>query len=233
MTYEENKHIPISSWAESEQPREKMMRLGSANLSDSELVAILIGTGTVKESAVDLAKGILRSASNNLHELGRKSIRDLMKHRGIGAAKAVTISAALEIGRRRSVTEPTLKPRIVCSQDVYNIMAPLIADLNYEEFWLLHLNRSGKLLHKERLSAGGVAGTVVDAKMIFKSAVQYLSSAIIVVHNHPSGSLKPSQNDINITRKLIEAGKVLDIVVNDHIIISESGYTSYSDDGWG
>lgn len=230
MEYEKQ-HIPIKDWAEDDQPREKLIKKGKAALSNAELLAILIRTGSRKESALDLAKRMLAQVDNNLHELGKFSTDDLMSFHGIKTAKAVTIAAALELGRRRQLSDIKQRPQIKSSQDAYNVIAPILVDLPHEEFWIIMLNRANKVLHRERISLGGTAGTVVDAKIIFQKALQQQASSIILVHNHPSGNLRPSQADIDITKKLKTAGETLDISVLDHLIISEKGYFSFADEG--
>ncbi len=223
--------LPIKSWAEEDRPREKMMLRGKQNLSDAELLAILIGSGTREESAVALARRILHAAGNNLHELGKCSISELVsRFKGVGQAKAIAIVAALELGRRRQLTDIRERPRVRSSRDSYDALAPLIADLPHEEFWVLLLNRANQIIGREQISAGGTAGTVVDAKMIFLRALEYRASALVLCHNHPSGALRPSQADIELTRKLRHAGQTLDITVLDHLIVSEQGYFSFADE---
>lgn len=223
--------LNIKSWAEDDRPREKLFLKGRQALSDAELIAILIGSGNREESAVELSKRILNSASNNLSELGKLSVSDLMNFKGIGDAKAISIIAALELGRRRKETETVKRDKITCSKDVFDIMQPFMLDLPHEEFWLLNLSRSNAVIKKELISRGGVSGTVVDTKMIFKSAVENLASSIIICHNHPSGNLKPSDADIRITKNIKEAGRVMDIQLFDHVIITESSYYSFNDEG--
>lgn len=229
MSYK--KSLSIKEWAEEDRPREKMLLKGRNALSEAELVAILLGMGAAGLSAVDLAKQILSEYSNDLNDLGKASIKDLMKFKGIGEAKAITIAAALELGRRRQVTAIKEKPRITSSQDAYNCIYASMEDLNHEVFKILLLNRNNKVTKIETISIGGVAGTVVDPKVIFKKALDEQSSSIILSHNHPSGNLKPSQADIDITKKLVKAGKTLEINVLDHLIISEKGYYSFLDEG--
>lgn len=221
----------IKSWAEDDQPRAKLARKGSAALSDSELLAILIGTGSAQLSAVDLGKEILASVSGDLAELSKLSLPRLMKFKGIGEAKAITIAAALELGRRRQLTDIKDKPQISDSKSAYYLVAPLLVDKTHEEFWILYLNRSNRVIDRHCLSSGGVSGTLVDPRLVFNRAVQLLASAMVLCHNHPSGQLKPSKEDIQITRKLIEGGKVLDVKVLDHLIIGQDRYFSMSDEG--
>jgi len=214
-----------------DRPREKLLSKGRESLTDAELIAILIGSGNRDLTAVGLSQKILKSATHSLHELGRKELSELMEFKGIGEAKAITIAAALEIGRRRQLSDPIAKPSIKSSIDAYHAIAPLIKDINYEEFWILLLNHGGRLIKRMKVSSGGVSKTVVDPKIIFKKALECLASKIILVHNHPSGVLKPSYQDKSITRKLLSGGKLLDITIEDHIIITENGYFSFSDEG--
>lgn len=223
--------LTIKAWAEEDRPREKFALKGKSSLSDAELIAILIGSGNTKESAVELSKRILSSVNNNLNELGRIDLGDLMKFKGIGEAKAITIAAALELGRRRKLTEVIKNPKITSSEDVYEIMSPVLSDLKHEEFWVLILNQGNKVIHKSKVSSGGVASTVADSKLIFKPALEKLGSSIILCHNHPSGNLKPSAADIQLTKKNVEAGKLLDIRVLDHVIVANNKYYSFADEG--
>lgn len=224
-------NLNILSWAEEDRPREKLLLKGKAALSDAELIAILIGSGTRSLSAVDVAKQILGQAANNLNELARFSVKDLKKIKGIGEAKAITIVSALELGRRRKGEEFIEKVKITCSNDIYQLIKPELMDLPKEEFWVILLNRANRLIKKEQISSGGISGTVADPKIIFKAALDQYASSLILVHNHPSGNLKPSQADINLTNKMKEAGKVLEIPVLDHLIFSDSGYLSFADEG--
>jgi DNA repair protein RadC len=221
----------ITEWAEEDRPREKMLLKGAAALSDAELLAILIGSGTVGRSAVDLAKDILASADNNLHELGRRSVRDFEKFRGIGEAKAITIAASLEIGRRRDLSDLRERPTVTASADAVRAIRPLLTDLHHEEFWVLLLNRANQIISRERLSSGGSSATVVDVKMFFKVALDARASGVIAVHNHPSGNLQPSQSDLDLTKKLVSAGQMLELPVLDHLIVSDRGYYSFADSG--
>jgi len=221
----------IKDWHESDKPREKLLSQGRKSLSNAELMAILISSGNSKETAVDLAKRILHDVENNLFELGKHSVEELMKYRGIGEAKAVTIVAALELGRRRAAVEPKQRIKITSSAMAYDILNPLLSDVPHEEFWMLLLDRANQVIRKKQISSGGVSGTVVDPKIIFRHALEASASAIILCHNHPSGNLKASQADLNITKKLTEAGKLLDISVLDHLIIGEKGYMSFADEG--
>ena len=224
-------NFSIKNWAEEDKPREKLMLKGKDALSDAELVAILIGSGNRKESAVDLCKRILASVDNNLNTLGKLSLKQLMEFKGIGEAKAITIAAALELGRRRRLEEAPELKKITSSKAVFEIMQPLIGELPHEEFWVLYLNNSNKVVHKAQISKGGITGTVVDVRLIFKIAFESNATSIIVTHNHPSGKLMASDADRTITKKLKSAGEQLDIAVLDHIIITENGYYSFQDEG--
>lgn len=221
----------IKSWAEEDRPREKLILKGKAALSEAELIAILIGSGTTDLSAVDVSKIIMQSVHNNLNELARLSVKDLSKFKGIGEAKAISIVAALELGRRRKEQERPQRTRITCSRDAYTEMIPHLLDKQHEEFWILLLNRANEVLRPVQVSSGGVSGTVADPKLIFKHALEQLASAIILFHNHPSGNLMPSQADKDLTRKLKDAGRLLDIPVLDHLIFTDSTYFSFADEG--
>lgn len=227
----QNNYLKITEWAEDDRPREKLRDKGKDTLSDAELIAILIGSGTVSLSAVDLAKQILQKVNNNLNELAKLSVKDLQKFKGIGEAKAITIVSALELGRRRKESEPNKKAKITCSNDVYELMKPHLLDLYYEEFWVLFLNKGNVVISKEKISAGGVSGTVADPKIIFKKAFELLASGIILVHNHPSGNLQPSPADISLTKKVREGGSFLEINVLDHLIFTDQSYYSFVDEG--
>src|SRR5690606_27496711 len=207
-TFNSNQGLNILSWAEEDRPREKLLLKGKAALSDAELIGILIGSGTRSISAVDLSKLILKEVGNNLNELAKCSVKDLQKFKGIGEAKAITIVSALELGRRRKDSQYLEKPKITCSQDAYEVIKPELLDLPYEAFWILLLNRANQVIKKSQISSGGISGTVADPKIIFKTALDSMCSGIILVHNHPSGNLKPSSADINLTKKVKEAGKI-------------------------
>lgn len=221
----------IKEWAVEDRPREKMLVNGVRALSEAELIAILIGSGNSDESAVELSRRILASVTNNLNELGRKTISDLQKFKGIGEAKAITIMAALELGRRRKESEPTERPKINSSADAANIFKPLLSDLPHEEFWVLLLNRNNLVIDKMIISRGGITGTVIDVRIIMKMALEYLACSIILCHNHPSGNLIPSEADKEITRKIKDAGKLFDISVLDHVIVGNNYYFSFADEG--
>lgn len=228
---EENTGFTLKQLAEEDRPREKLQLKGRQSLTNAELLAILIGSGNAKETAVELSQRILLHYRNNLDVLGRLTIDDLLKFNGIGPAKAITIIAALELGRRRNLAEAEQKVQIKSSRDIYEVMYPLIADLPNEEFWVLHLNKANRIIDKERISIGGIGGTVVDVKIILKSALQKLASAMILVHNHPSGNLTPSDADLSITKKLHDAATYLEIMVLDHVIIGDKNYYSFADNG--
>ena len=230
MAYTKNK-LTIKYWAEEDRPREKMLRMGHKNLSDAELLAILLGSGSTSETALGLAKRILAGYNHNLVELGTAPISELVRFNGIGPAKAVTIAAALELGRRRNHSTIQNRPVISSSQDAYNIIAPMLLDIAHEEFWMITLNRGNRVMGRERISIGGVSATVVDAKVIFKRAIETSATSIILAHNHPSGNNYPSQTDIAITKQIKEAGKHLDIQVADHLIIADKTYYSFADAG--
>ena len=214
-----------------DRPREKLLRRGRQELSDAELLAILIGSGNRRETAVDLSRRILHAMDNDLNRLGQISVAGLKKFPGIGEAKAITILAALELGRRRQSTDIQQRPQITCSRDAYDILQVNLIDLPHEEFWILLLNRANRVVGRERISSGGVAGTVVDAKLVFGKALGQMACSVILAHNHPSGNLRPSQADLQLTTKLVRAGKSLDIAVLDHLIVTQAGYYSFADEG--
>jgi DNA repair protein RadC len=223
--------LNIKSWSPDDRPREKLLLKGTSALSDAELIAILIGSGTTTLSAVELSKLLLQTASNNLNELARLSAKDLMKIKGIGEARALAIIAALELGRRRKDVADEEKPKIITSKDAFDILKTELLDIPHEEFWILILNRANKVIRKHQVSQGGVAGTIADPKIIFKLALDALGSSIILAHNHPSGNLTASQADIDLTKKLKEAGKLLEIQVLDHLIVAGQKYFSFADEG--
>ena len=224
-------NISIKNWAVEDRPREKLLSKGIHVLSDTELIAILIGSGSKESSAVELARKILNSVNNNLHELGKLTVNDLQEIKGIGKAKAISVLAALELGKRRKLEDVIQKQKITGSNDVYEFFYPLLTDLPHEEFWVLLLNRSNCIIDKYKISQGGIAGTVIDVRLILKSAINKLASSIILCHNHPSGNLSPSEADIKITKKLNEASQLVDIKVLDHIIIGGNSYYSFLDEG--
>lgn len=221
----------IKYWAEDDQPREKLMLKGKSALSDAELIAILIGSGSRNESAVELSKRILASVDNNLNTLGKQSLQQLMSFKGIGEAKAITIAAAMELGRRRRDEEGVDLKKITSSRAVFEIMQPIIGELPHEEFWILYLNNSNKVTYKAQLSKGGITGTIVDVRLVFKMALEQNATGIILVHNHPSGTLQASEPDKQITRQLKAAGQSLSINVLDHVIVTEKDYYSFADSG--
>ena len=225
------KKLSIKEWAAEDRPREKMLVKGIRSLSEAELIAILIGSGNLDESAVEVSRRILASVNNNLNELGKKTVSDLQKFKGIGPAKAITITAAMELGRRRKESEPAEKPKVVTSADAAAIFNPLLSDLPHEEFWVLLLNRNNLVIDKLMVSQGGLSGTIIDVRIILKMALDKLACSIILCHNHPSGNLIPSEADKEITRKIKEAGKHMDIPVLDHLIIGNDTYFSFTDEG--
>lgn len=224
-------NLRILDLAEEDRPREKLLHKGKSALTDAELLAILIGSGNREKSAVDLAKDILLGASNNLNELARFSIADLIQFPGIGEAKAINIVSALELGRRRKSADFLQKPRIQSAEMAYEVMKPELLDLAHEEFWIIVLNRANYVMKKIKISEGGFSGTVADPKVIFKKALELNGSNMILVHNHPSGSTNPSEQDIKLTRKLFAAGEMLDLPVLDHLIFTDNNYYSFRDNG--
>lgn len=223
--------LSVKSWAEEDRPREKFIQKGRHTLTDAELVAILLGSGSRYESAVELARRILQGCGNDLQALGRVQIQDLTAYHGMGSAKAIALMAALELGRRRRDTAPATLPKISCSEDAAAILQPLIGDLDHEEFWVLFLNRANFLIGQQQISKGGMSGTVADPRIIFQTALYQKSTGIILCHNHPSGNLKPSEADLRLTKNLLEGGKVLEIQVLDHLIVTSGGYYSFADEG--
>lgn len=220
----------IKNWSQDDQPREKLRDKGKSVLSDSELVAILIGSGNREESAVSLSKRILASVDHNLNALGKMTLKQLMTFKGIGEAKAITIAAALELGRRRRTNGALQNNKISSSVSVFELMQPIIGELPHEEFWILYLNNSNKVIQKNQLSKGGITGTLVDVRLVLKTALEVGAVGLILTHNHPSGTLKPSEADKNLTQKLKSAAQSLDIKVLDHLIITESSYFSFADE---
>ncbi|MBL7847532.1 MAG: DNA repair protein RadC [Cyclobacteriaceae bacterium] len=231
MQIEDGKPLAIKNWSPEDRPREKLLLKGTAALSDAELIAILIGTGSRKLSALDLAKRILEAVDHQLPALARMTAKDLTRINGIGPAKAIAIVASLELGRRRKETDVHEKPKVGSSREAYDLICGDLMDLPHEEFWVLLLNRANRLIRKQRISEGGVSGTVADPKVIFKGALDHLASGIIVAHNHPSGNRTASQSDIDLTRKLKEAGKFLEIQLLDHLIVCGPKYFSFADEG--
>ncbi len=227
---EKTSSFSIKNWSQDDQPREKLLNKGKAALSDAELVAILIGSGNREESAVDLSKRILKGVENNLSELGKLSIKQLMDFKGIGEAKAITIIAALELGRRRRSEDALEKKKIVSSLSAFELMQPIIGDIQHEEFWIIYLNNSNKVIQKNQLSKGGITGTLVDVRLVLKNALEVGATGIILAHNHPSGTLTPSEADKQLTNKLKVASESLDIKVLDHVIVTEKAYFSFADE---
>jgi DNA repair protein RadC len=228
---EEYSNLTIKDWALEDRPREKLIKKGVHSLSDAEIIALLIGSGSRNETAVELSKKVLKSVNNNLNELGKLSVDDLIKMKGIGEAKAITILAALELGKRRKISEIITKKKITQSKDIFELFQPILGDLPHEEFWILMLNRSNRIIEKIKISQGGVSGTVTDIKIILKQAIEKLASSVILCHNHPSGNKNPSKADDSITQKLKQGCEFLDIQVLDHIIIADLEYYSYADEG--
>ncbi|MEN8928233.1 MAG: DNA repair protein RadC [Flavobacteriales bacterium] len=223
--------LSIKNWSEDDQPREKLMKLGRQVLSDAELLAILIGSGSRNETAIELCKRILHNSSNNINELAKLSVNDLMKFKGIGEAKAISIIAAMELGRRRKSEGIIEKVKVGASKDLYHYIRPILEDLPHEEFWIVMLNRANKIIDKQLIGRGGISETTADIKLIFKNAIESLASGIILAHNHPSGNLKPSQSDISLTKKITNAASLFDIKVWDHLIIGDGNYFSFADEG--
>lgn len=224
--------MSIKSWAEADRPREKLLKLGRNALTDAELLAILLGSGNRDETAVDLAKRILSSVDNNLHKLTECSLKQLMKFKGIGEAKAITIAASLELGRRRTAQELPVRPQITTSQEAFKVLFPLVENLNVEKFYVLYLNRAHRVIDKFCISTGGITGTVVDQRVVFNRALEVMATAMILCHNHPSGNLNPSDADNDMTTKIFKSSKILNIQLLDHIIIAGNSYYSYADDGF-
>jgi DNA repair protein RadC len=227
----QEKPLTIKHWSPEDRPREKLLLRGKAALTEAELIAILLGTGNRTHSAVDLAKKVLAGADNDLHKLAACSVKELTAIKGIGTAKAITLVASMELGRRRKDYEYNEKPKITASKDVYDILKSDLMDIPHEEFWMIVLNRANRMIRKVQISQGGVAGTVADPKIIFKIALEALASGIILAHNHPSGNLTASQADLDLTKKLSAAGKLLEIQVLDHLIIGGQKYFSFADEG--
>lgn len=228
---ENKENLSIKKWAEDDRPREKLLQKGKLSLSDSELIAILLGSGSKNESAVELSKKILASVQNNLNQLGKLSVQQLCKFKGIGPAKAVGIVAALELGRRRRLEEALEQKKISSSQSVFEIMQPIIGELPHEEFWILYLNNSNKVIEQFQISKGGITGTLVDVRITLRKALEVGAVSLILVHNHPSGNLKASEADKQLTKKLKTASESLDIKVLDHLIVTEKSYLSFADEG--
>ncbi|MGZ5209586.1 MAG: RadC family protein [Kaistella sp.] len=222
--------MSIKFLAEDDRPREKFLLKGKNSLSDAELLAIIMGSGNREDSAVELGRKILNSVENNWHNLSLLQISDLMKFKGVGEAKAISIATALEIGRRRAAQEVPDKIQISESKDIYKVLQPYLSDLRTEEFWAVFLNQNNRILGKSKLSSGGINQSVVDVRILFKTALEHFATGIAIAHNHPSGNLKPSHDDLKITKQIAEAGKILSIQLLDHLIISQNSYFSFADE---
>lgn len=232
MYHDPKEKLSIKSWAEEDRPREKLLLKGKKQLTDAELLAIILGSGNRDESALGLAKRILQAYAADLNELGRSSIRELTERfNGVGEAKAISIIAALELGQRRKLLSLQNRPLISSSKEAYLALAPLLMDLDTEEFWILLLNQANRMIGREKISAGGLAITSVDSRVVFKKALECNATSIVLCHNHPSGNLRPSQSDLDLTQRMRKAGEQLEILVQDHLIVSEAGYYSFSDEG--
>lgn len=222
---------PIRTWNEDDRPREKLELKGRTQLSDAELVAILLGSGTRKESAVELGRRLLQRVNNNLVELGKMSLKEMQEINGIGPVKAITLTAAIELGRRRQEAAPIQRQHIRASSDLYEIFGPRIGDLPHEEFWVMSLNRSNKILNTKRIGSGGISSTIADIRLILKFVLECNASALVLCHNHPSGNLNPSEQDKRLTQSVKKAVSYLDIDLIDHIIVTEAGFFSFADEG--
>jgi len=232
MYHDPKEKLSIKSWAEEDRPREKLLLKGKKQLTDAELLAIILGSGNRDESALGLAKRILQAYAADLNELGRSSIRELTERfNGVGEAKAISIIAALELGQRRKLLSLQSRPLISSSKEAYLALAPLLMDLDTEEFWILLLNPANRMIGREKISAGGLAITSVDSRVVFKKALECNATSIVLCHNHPSGNLRPSQADLDLTQRMRKAGEQLEILVQDHLIVSEAGYYSFADEG--
>ena len=227
----EYKNTTIKAWSVEDRPREKLLKSGVQSLSNAELIALLIGSGTREMNAVDLSRNLLASVSNNLHELSRLGTVDLVKIKGIGTAKAITLMAAIELGSRKNNSYAEEKVSIKNSQTAYELLYPVIGELEHEEFWIIILNRAHKVIKTEKISQGGLTGTVIDTRMILKHALDKRATSLIVSHNHPSGNKTPSEADINITKKIKNAAEIMDINVLDHVIVAGQTYFSFADEG--
>ena len=226
-----HERLSIKNWSEDDKPREKLISKGKHALSDAELIAILLGSGNRTESAVQLAQRILKHANNNLADLSKMPLKELQQFKGIGEAKAITIIAATELGKRQSVQEVTTKQKIGSSKDAAQIFCSLLGDLPHEEFWIILLNRANKIISKQLISRGGITGTVADQRIIFKLAIENLAVGIILCHNHPSGNLTPSPEDKQLTQNIKTSAKLLDVTILDHLIVTDNGYYSFADEG--
>lgn len=227
----ETTSFPLRHWCEDDRPREKLLLKGKSVLTDAELLAILIGSGSKNETAVGLGQRILLSVGNNLGALGKLSVAQLKQFKGIGQVKAITIVAAVELSQRRRLAEVAVRYQVHSSQSIFELMQPVIGELPHEEFWIVYLNNANHVIAKNQLSKGGITGTLVDVRLVYKTALELGATGIILCHNHPSGTLKPSESDRQITRKLKLAGENLDIKVLDHVIVTESAWFSFADEG--
>lgn len=223
--------MSIKQLAEDDRPREKFLLKGKNSLSDAELLAIIMSSGNREESAVDLARKILKSVDNNWHNLSKLTVKDLMKFNGVGEAKAISIASALEIGRRRASQEIPERMKIGCSADVFKIFSPYLSDLQTEEFWAIFVNQDNRAVHYTKLTTGGINYSVVDVRILFKTALEHFATGIFVAHNHPSGSLKPSEDDRRITQQIAKAGEIMNVKLLDHLIINQNSYFSFADEG--
>lgn len=226
-----SRHLPIKSLAEDDRPREKLATMGRHTLSDAELIGIILGSGNRHETAVQLAQRMLAENQNNINQLAKLSLNDLKKFKGVGIVKAISIAASFELGRRRKESEATERAKITSSHVAYELLHKRLSDLPHEEFWILLLNRANQVIKDECLSKGGISGTVVDVRLICKSAIESSASGVIIAHNHPSGQIAPSEQDKSITKKLKEGLKLFEISLLDHIIVGDQKYFSFSDDG--
>lgn len=223
--------MSIKFLAEDDRPREKFLMKGKNALSDAELLAIIMGSGNRQESAVDLARRILNTVENNWHQLSKLSVKDLMKFNGVGEVKAISIASALEIGRRKAAQEVPERKKMTCSKDVFEFLKPYLGDLQTEEFWAVLVNQNNRILHFSQLTTGGISSSIVDVRILFKTALEHFATAVFVAHNHPSGNLKPSQEDIRITKQIAEGGNFLNIKLLDHLILNQTSYYSFADEG--
>lgn len=228
----ETSRLSLKQWSESDRPREKLMLKGRSVLSDAELIAILLGSGNRHETAVELGKRLLAACEHDLNKLAKMDIGDLTKFKGIGTAKAISVITALELGRRRKAQSSQINDRVSSSAESYALLEPVLADLGHEEFWTLYLSNANRLLARTCISQGGITGTVADVRLIFRKALELKATAIILAHNHPSGNLKPSHADRQLTKKMREAGQIMDIAVLDHLILGQGQYLSFADEGW-
>lgn len=223
--------ITVKDWSEDDQPREKLILKGKSSLSNAELLAILLRTGTASDNVLELSRKVLQMANDNLVELGKLTLNDFIKIKGMGKVKAITLIAALELGRRRRESETLERKSISSSKDIFELMCPKIGDLPHEEFWLITLNRAHKVIQMNRIGSGGISATVADLRIILKYAIEQQASSIVICHNHPSGQLKASKSDIDITQKVKQAGTIMDIELIDHVIICDSDYYSFAEHG--